>query len=298
VIGKIPWKTLGITAPQDGQGECIWYAVSGRFKNNPTTNNPFNWDTSGQIDIIDGEGNTVANNIAALIISPGKPLDKQNRALSNAAYTQCGGNYDARNYLDPYISSDESSNAVNYFPGSSENRLASNAKNKQFVLANNTHHNDRFLFITVDDIFRPIIRRSDFTVQIAALINDPYFLTAMPVSSNKGIGMNICSSLLSNNQIFCNNWKEMLLFARLPTPSSIIIDGHKTNLCTRVLIFGGLKIDTQQRRTTIDKSNPANYLEGTNLFAFSTPIATSGNFTGYSFFNSKKPSADILRCIP
>jgi hypothetical protein len=298
VIGKIPWKTLGITAPQDGQGECIWYAVSGRFKNNPTTNNPFNWDTSGQIDIIDGEGNTVANNIAALIISPGKPLDKQNRALSNAAYTQCGGNYDARNYLDPYISSDESSNAVNYFPGSSENRLASNAKNKQFVLANNTHHNDRFLFITVDDIFRPIIRRSDFTVQIAALINDPYFLTAMPVSSNKGIGMNICSSLLSNNQIFCNNWKEMLLFARLPTPSSIIIDGHKTNLCTRVLIFGGLKIDTQQRRTTIDKSNPANYLEGTNLFAFSTPIATSGNFTGYSFFNSKNPSADILRCIP
>jgi hypothetical protein len=297
VIGKIPWKTLGISPSQDGQGECIWYAVSGRFKNNPTTNSSFNWDTPGQIDVIDGKGNTVASNVAALIIAPGKPLDRQDRAISNPAYTQCGGNYDVRNYLDPYINSDDNSSAVNYFPGSTNNRVALNSKNIKFVSAIDQHHNDRFLFLTVDDIFRPIIRRNDFAVKIAALINDSYFQAAMPVSSNKGIVSNICGSLLSDNQTFCNNWKEMLLFARLPTPTSIIVDGVQTPACKRILIFGGLKTDTQQRLTTADKSNPANYLEGTNLFAFSAPTAVSGNFSGYSTFNANNPSADLIRCI-
>jgi hypothetical protein len=297
VIGKIPWKTLGISPSHDGQGNCIWYAVSGRFKNNPTTNSPFNWDTPGQIDVVDENGNAIASNIAALIIAPGQPLDRQDRALSNPAYTQCGGNYDARNYLDPYISSDDSSSAVNYFPGSKDNRIAHNAKNKQFVSAKNSRHNDRFLFITVDDIFRPITRRHDFSAQIAALINDPYFLTAVPLSTNKGIGINICGNLLPNIQTFCNNWKEMLLFARLPTPSSFIVDGAQTGLCTRALIFGGLRTATQHRLTTADKSNPANYLEDTNLTAFASPTATSGNFTGFSTFNANNPSADILRCI-
>ena len=297
VIGKVPWKTLGISPLQDGQGDCIWYAVSGRFKNDPTTNSPFNWDTLGQIDVIDGDGNAITNNIAALIISPGQPLDRQDRALSNPAYTQCGGNYDARNYLDPYISSDDASNAVNYFPKGTNNRIAHNSKNKQFVFANNSHHNDRFLFVTVDEIFRAIIRRNDFSIQLASLINDPYFQTVMPVNTNKGISINICSSLLPSNLTFCNNWKEMLLFSRLPTPSSITVDGANTNLCTRVLIFGGLKTDTQQRLTTNDKSNPANYLEGSNLNAFLLPTAASGNFTGSSTFNPNNPSADLLRCI-
>jgi hypothetical protein len=297
VIGKFPWKTLGISPSQDGQGECIWYAVSGRFKNNPTTNSPFNWDTPGQIDVVDGNGKALASNIAALIIATGKPLDRQDRTRSNPAYTLCGGNYDARNYLDPYNGSDDKSSAVNYFPGSTDNRLAPNIKNKTFVLAIDQNHNDRFLFITVDDIFRPIIRRNDFSVQITALINDPYFQTAMPVNSNKGIAGNICSSLLLNNQTFCNNWKEMLLFARLSTPSSINIDGAQTKSCTQVLIFGGIKTDTQQRLTAADKSNPANYLEGTNLFAFSAPTAVSANFTGHATFNANQPGADIIRCI-
>jgi type II secretory pathway pseudopilin PulG len=32
VIGKVPWKTLGISPMRDAQGECPWYVVSGRFK--------------------------------------------------------------------------------------------------------------------------------------------------------------------------------------------------------------------------------------------------------------------------
>src|SRR5215470_7444650 len=27
-IGRLPWKTLGLTDLRDGSGECLWYAVS------------------------------------------------------------------------------------------------------------------------------------------------------------------------------------------------------------------------------------------------------------------------------
>ncbi len=298
VIGKIPWKTLAISPSRDGSGECLWYVVSGRFKNNPTSNSAFNWDTAGQIDVFDGNEKSIALNMAALIIAPGKPLDLQSHAQSNPVYTQCGGNYDARNYLDPYNKFNATYEEFNYFTGGTNNRLAPNDKNKRFVLTLNSHYNDRLQFITADDIFRPIIRRSDFSSQITALKNDPYFLTAAPTNNNKGIGSNICNSLLPNNQIFCINWKEMLLLANLPTPSSIVIDGASTGICRRVLIFGGQKIAAQSRITSADKSNPANYLENANLAAFATPTAVSNHFTGFSTFNANNPSADILRCIP
>ena len=298
VLGKVPWKTLAIAPSRDGSGECLWYVVSGRFKNNPTSNSAFNWDTLGQIDVVDGNAKTIANNVAAIIIAPGTPLDQQTRSLSNPAYTQCGGNYEARNYLDPYNKFNATSEELNYFSGGTNDRLAHNDKNKRFVLTLNSHYNDRFMLITADDIFRPIIRRSDFSSQVSSLKNDPYFLTAIPSNNNKGIGDNICNSLLPNNQTFCTNWKEMLLLATLPTPSSIVIDGASTGICRRVLIFGGQKTVTQTRLTPADKANPANYLENANLAAFALPTALSSHFTGFSTFNANNPSAELLRCIP
>jgi len=32
VIGRFPWKSLGIPAQRDGAGECLWYVVSGEYK--------------------------------------------------------------------------------------------------------------------------------------------------------------------------------------------------------------------------------------------------------------------------
>jgi hypothetical protein len=113
VIGKLPWKTLGLNPVRDGQGECLWYVVSGHFKNTPATD-ALNWDTLGQINLADGNGNIIASNLAALVVAPDHALDGQNRALSDPTYVQCGGNYDARNYLDPYASSNAISGAINY----------------------------------------------------------------------------------------------------------------------------------------------------------------------------------------
>lgn len=299
VIGKVPWKTFGISPLRDGQGECLWYVVSGRFKNTPKTD-AFNWDTQGQINVIDGNGSVIASNIAALLVAPGQPVDGQSHVLSDPAYTQCGGNYDARNYLDSYDSSNAISGEVNYFTGSTNSRVALNANNKRFVLAKNDHYNDQFLFVTTDDIFRPIIRRSDFRDQISALMNDPYFQSVSSASGSKGTGNITCNNLsTAENRTFCANWLEMLLLTKFAPKAPIIIDGAATPDCKFVLIFGGQKSAVQVRRTATEKGAPANYLEGANLTSFAIPTANKpSSFNGASIFNANNPSADLLRCIP
>lgn len=308
VIGKLPWKTLGIPPLRDGQGECIWYAVSGRFKKTPPTD-ALNWDTRGQIDVIDKNGNIIAGNLAALLIAPGTSLDEQSRALSDPAYTQCGGNYDARNYLDAYNSANAISGVVNYFSGSTNNRVASDTGNRQFVMAENDHYNDHFLFIATEDIFRPIVRRSDFATQVRDLLDDPDLrlqvelghaqTVAVSGAGTKGADNVICNSLSNaNNKTFCKNWKEMLLLTELPASSPITIDDVTTPACTRVLIFGGQKTTAQIRLTASDKSAPANYLEGVNMSAFATPVASSSSFSGTSTFSADNPHADLLKCLP
>jgi hypothetical protein len=304
LIGKVPWKKLSIPALRDSSEECLWYIVSGRFKNNPQTSSAFNWDTLGQIDVIDGSGNIIASNIAALLVAPGHPFDGQSHSLADPIYTQCGGNYDAKNYLDSYNLTDSVSGQVNYFTGSTNNMLAPNISNKQFVMTSNNHYNDQFIFITVDDIFRPIIHRSDFANQITILMTDSDFITALQtptfvISGTKGTNNIDCNVITTTtNKNICNNWKEMLLLTQLPSPTIITIDGTPTVACNRVLIFGGQKTSSQLRLTSADKSNPANYLEGTNLTAFSSPISLSSLYSGVSTFNPNSSSKDLLKCIP
>ena len=87
VIGKLPWKTLGLDTLKDGSGECLGYAVSGTYKNSPngvsgstTSSNMMNWDTNGQFDVMDTNGTSFLTgatsdpNAAAVIFAPGSSL--------------------------------------------------------------------------------------------------------------------------------------------------------------------------------------------------------------------------------
>ncbi len=298
LIGKLPWRSLGISPLKDGSNECPWYVVSGRFKSSPSTS-VFNWDTTGQITVIDANGNTVASNLAALIASSGALLVGQDRQSVAIDTPQCGGNYNARNYLDSYNSANAIAGEVNYFSGSPNNRHAPNTNDKKFVLARNDFYNDQYVFVTTDEIFLPLTQRSDFSIQVNSLLDDAELKTQLQsiiLSGGKGTDNINCSLILAsiNNKIFCENWKEMLLLTELSVPSPIMIDGVPTTDCWRVLIFGGQKTGAQARLTAINKMNPANYLEGTNLIAFNTP---TNNFNGVSAFDAANSSADILRCL-
>ena len=296
VLGKLPWKGYKIRPLKDGYSECLWYVVSGRFKITPASTQPINWDTLGQIDVIDESGNFMASNLVALIISPGASMPNQDRQLSDEVYSECGGNYDARNYLDPFNAEDTIFGNFNYFSGTNK-RVAPNSSNTTFVSAKNDFYNDRLIFITTDEIMSPIVRRADFSNAISLLMNDSVFDNPLtPITGNKGTSSVNCSS--STNSTFCNNWKEMLFLTMLPSPSSIEIDGSPTpNECVKVLIFSGNKTSTQSRATDSDKLIPANYLENENLASFAVPIAIDTNFKGTSVFDPMNPTADVIRCI-
>ncbi len=299
LLGKFPWRSLGMPSIKDGYGECVWYAVSGNFKSNPPSSELLNWDTKGQIDVIDGNGNVLYESLAAIILSAGFPLSGQNRLNDDIGLGQCGGNYDAQNYLDTYDGDNAILGEVNYFPGSPNNRQAGNALNKRFVLAQNDHYNDRIITISIDDLFKPIVRRTDFKNTITTLMNDADFiehLAEVVIDGGKGTAELKCNE--APNPAFCNNWKEMLLLTALSPPSLIEVDGESSlAVCSRVLIFSGQKTSAQSRVSSAEKSNPENYLENENLASFAVPIANDVNFKGSTVFEPTNPTADIIRCI-
>ena len=108
MVGKLPWRTLGVGPLRDGHGECLWLMVSalhGRRNDTPT----LNWDTPGQLDLVavaaDGGVRSSVNNPhqrpVAVLFAPGPPLPGQQRgASSRDDVAVCGGHYNAADYLD------------------------------------------------------------------------------------------------------------------------------------------------------------------------------------------------------
>lgn len=150
-LGRLPWKTLGLPALRDGNGECLWYAVSGTYKNNPMTG-LMNWDTGGLLSVNDANGNNTSD-VVAVVFSPGVPLSGQDRTPSGST-TFCGGNYTAVNYLD--------SN------GTYNNAAVSGTANatSSFYSGSSSQVNDRMIYITRQDIWNALLKRSDFVTTL------------------------------------------------------------------------------------------------------------------------------------
>lgn len=154
-IGRLPWKKLGLAIVRDGNGECLWYAVSGTYKNMPKTD-MMNWDTPGLFEILDASGATVAQNVVAVVFAPGDTLGSQNRAPDGTA-PACGGNYAASNYLD----SDGTLNNGAVSPDANATT--------QFRLASSPQVNDRLLYITRLDIWNAMLKRNNFMTTLTTM---------------------------------------------------------------------------------------------------------------------------------
>jgi hypothetical protein len=107
VIGRFPWRTLGLPPLRDGSGECLWYAVSGTYKNNPKqilTNT-----TEGLFIVKDANGSTTpAERAIAIIFAPGRIVDGSRTATNS---TPCGDNVQIIDYLDS-LEIDENGDSV------------------------------------------------------------------------------------------------------------------------------------------------------------------------------------------
>jgi type II secretory pathway pseudopilin PulG len=152
VIGRLPWATLDLPALRDGDGECMWYAVSGTYKNNPKTS-MMNWDTNGQFQAYAADGTqlTNPNEVVAVVFAPGAPLSGQSQDHSPSGSAPiCGGNYTAAHYLDT-----GTVNTVNF-------NNADIATGKFIQGTSSGSINDQMVFITKQDIWNAVQKRTDF----------------------------------------------------------------------------------------------------------------------------------------
>lgn len=168
VIGRFPWRTLGL-APSNGEtGECLWYAVSGTWKAAtaalPELVNP---DTNGQLRVFAADGTTLlagataAERPVAVIFAPGAALAGQARAPLASGVDQCGGNYTAARYLDRHTTS-----------GIDNANLAATANAIDDVIAGEESRddvNDQVIFVTRAEIEARLMRRADLQANLAKL---------------------------------------------------------------------------------------------------------------------------------
>lgn len=81
-LGLLPWKSLGLPPLRDADGECLWYAVSGDFKDasDPTATTAVNADTDGMITVSTEAGQSLATKLVAVIFAPGAKRSVQARS--------------------------------------------------------------------------------------------------------------------------------------------------------------------------------------------------------------------------
>lgn len=123
VIGRLPWRTLGLGPLRDGNGDLLWYVISPGFRSSP-----INSDTPAQLTV-DG----VANSAVAIIFSAGSAINGQARPLPTSASPPV-----VNQYLD----------------------LSNNDGDNTFITAGPADtYNDRLLTLSHDELFRVVEKR-------------------------------------------------------------------------------------------------------------------------------------------
>ena len=174
-LGRLPWKTLGLTDLRDSSGERLWYAVSSNFKNN-TPISILNSDTPGSITVRDTSGNIIHNGcqssslpncpaptsadaafgtgVVAVIIAPGAPLLRQ--TTHSAQERNLAGINVPSNYLDSIIL-----NGVSYDNQSFTDFTSSKGFIQGPSGGDSTEPgiNDRLALITQEQLMSPVQKR-------------------------------------------------------------------------------------------------------------------------------------------
>lgn len=149
-VGLLPYRSLGLPELRDGDGNCLWYAVSGTHKSNPKAAVVPGENTVAKYRIVDINGivlldNTVidpGHGAAAIVIAPGIATETQVRNI--IADKPCGT---------------DASQATAYLE--SMDTTFTNGPLKD--AAGKDIKNDRLSWVSAKDAFSLIIKRSDYT---------------------------------------------------------------------------------------------------------------------------------------
>jgi hypothetical protein len=167
LIGRLPWKALGLPDLRDDAGERLWYAVSNDFREGNAL--ALNSDTAyraGNLSLTLA-GTTPASNLAAIVIAPGPVLRRTDARMQTRG---CGAACNPMDFLDIDAGEDNAD------------------ANRTLVAAPRSNtFNDRLLPVFSDDIMRLVERRA--AREFAQRLRDYYDLwdtTATVTGANKG----------------------------------------------------------------------------------------------------------------
>jgi len=323
-FGRFPYRTLGLPILRDGHGQCLWYAVAGSIKHNPKPLT-LNWDSPGQFRIVSPSGRPISgegHDVIAVILSPGTALSGQIRPPAATDTQRCPGSADASSdlpaFLDRPYPSDISGN-IDIVHGEPD-----------------TNSNDIATWITIDELFGILRRRSDFPAMIDAILDaaalglqsrlagtdggngpDTAFLTAQAetIIDNRAHGRLPDSTTLgvaTGEAAAHDNWYDQLRFVACMdgsacltvalTDSALSPPVSMTETCRALVLFGGerLRGNAPQWRSTIaERADAAQYLEGMNLASFTTGTGDYAGYRHYAIADPQLPaSEDLIRCIP
>lgn len=160
LIGRLPWKTLGIPDLRDAAGERLWYSLSNDFHANGTI--ALNSDTAyvaGNTSL-SITGPQSANNVVALLISPGSVLQRAGVPTTQTRGCTVGVDCDiARKCVASPAWSTPKCDPYNYLDSTTAGDNADG--DTSFVsAAESLSFNDRLLPITSDDIMTLVEKRA------------------------------------------------------------------------------------------------------------------------------------------
>lgn len=310
-VGRLPYRTLGLPDLRDSSGNCLWYAVSGRFKNNPPQVQ-LNWDTPGSITLLDNDGTVIAGDsdghlgVAAVVFAPGPPIAGQIRSASSIP---CGDlPFPPTAFLDDPNAVYEQSTLVV----------------RQGNPADPTN-NDRMISISPTEIFERVkLRTTDFPAQIDALMGymrvcvESTFpspisripsaagltLGRVPIAEDSEPSFCISETHAATYTSYWQNWQEQFHYVRCDgSVSEKCLDVAGT-ACHGALIFSGERRAGQSRLTNAEKSDLANYLEDSNLdlvnqalvASAASRVALTGSLS-YSLSLLEPPGRDVVVCL-
>ena len=320
MIGRLPYKTLGLPDLHAAGGECLWYIVSGSHKNTPKTA-PLNWDTRGQIRVVDKTGSTFADptdtsgGAVAVIIAPGVPINAQ--ARPGGAFPCSGDNTNTFNdYLD---------GAGPGYAGYTTVPLPNPAV-VTLGRAGDANNNDQGVWITAKELFSPIAMRNDLLVTafgpqktlfdelkscLDAQITLP--LPSAPAPRSNGntqaafLGSVVTPANFPATQIGCPvlfsagfanawaNWKNQFgyVVCKNQTAGCLTVDGTS---CRGALIFSGRQANGNPRAATdnFEVLSGNTFLEAPNLTSY---LSAGYNYSGLPPYNGKTPAKDIALCL-
>lgn len=283
-IGLLPYKTLGLPDLRDADGNCLWYAVSGAYKNSPKSA-PLNWDAQGQFAIVDSGGATLTapddatGGAAAVVFAPGPPLTTQSRTGSalpcNATPAQVAA------FLE--------STANSFAHGSVKDA------------SGNITGNDQLIWISPREIFDRVRKRSDFAALIASGINNIQArlnnqLASHPAGANQSLPASNPFSSNTSDYNFYENWKDHFRYLPCSPLGSYCYTGADALAYDGALLFGGSDASGNPRASTARAV--ANYFE--SALALAQGSAFQPCSPTPAVFDNATPAgraADIALCL-